>query len=235
METVIDEFIHYDLDDYIRAYKGRKIIIFGAGKYGKYIISKLSTSNICVYGICDNNMSSLCHIDDKYASIDLQAISEVNKYDWVISVSDHIAKLSIEDQLKNIGVSSDNIYIPVTCRNEPYFDKYMLEQPRFAKAVVRRQWIYNAPIRRQKILDFLNSNKLQKIAILEDEYYFQEIEDIIISGKLEIVGHSSELSHNLCAEADALIILPITNYDELEDDAMDFFYGPIISTWELIR
>lgn len=236
-EEIYNTFIHYNLDVYAENYRNRNknIIIFGAGNYGMYLYQKLIYKKIRIYGICDNKWQGAQKTFDKIRHVSIEDIANVNDFDWMISVVDYLEKLNIEKQLLEAGVQEDNIYMPISYPDEPYFDEEIVEQHRFREAVVRGQWNHTINSREEHIRDFFKTNYIQKVAILADKEYYQSISAILKRADIKILRSATSFSKELCEDADALLILQIQRYEELEDEALDCFQGPIISFWELIR
>ena len=94
----------------LKRLKGKVIIIFGAGNWGKSAYRALDSAHIVVKGFCDNNVSIWGQkIGDAIIYNPTEAIMQFPDVIYVIANKMHSQE--IEDQLSALGINRDYIFI----------------------------------------------------------------------------------------------------------------------------
>lgn len=224
--------IEYSISDFMKEKNDKKIIIFGAGRYGKQIYHELTANGLTVFAFCDNNKKNNNLFDLPIMKI--SEISSVVKYYFIISVAANEAKKLIKYQLVNAGVPFENIVIPIPLRKTKFYDERLVADDEFRFAAIGMQWRYQRNNNRH-IQKYFESNELYKIILYEYDEFTDWIDVDFKNSKVTIVQKINSVKDKLIDDYDAILVLDEKNFEFIEDTLMCQSKKPVISIWEVIK
>ena len=228
--------VEYNLDDFISYARGKKTVIFGAGKYGKYIYEIFRENRVEVCAICDNNREKLDSLKEKYPVSTLEDLKDsIEEYYFVIAiVRIEIVKV-IRNQLNHYGVKPDKIVIPFSDIKSDYYDGLVMFDSEYGVHALKEQWRC-ARQGNGRIADYFELNDLYVLIVFGiDELKGWLEQDLLNSGIIikKIINKIDEFTE--ADECDAVVVLDEVNYEVIEEKLMQRTKVPIISIWDVIR
>ena len=234
-----DEFgIEYSIEGFIRSLKNDdRIIIFGAGKYGLHIYDTLRTEGIRVDAISDNNKAVLDGLRNEYPVKYVEDITESDKTGYfVIGISRLNIVKAVEKQLKDMGIETDKIIIPIPTEKSGFFDNRIMIDEEYCMLAVREMWNDVRRMNNNHIVDYFETNDLFRIAVFETDMFKGWLDDDLKGSKVSIVEKPDSIeSYKADSEYDAIIILNELMYEVMEEKLMRITTVPIISIWDLLK
>ena len=225
--------MYYDLDAFIGEYDGQiPIVIFGTGRYGEFMVNKLSAAGIHIDCFTCN---STARFGSKFCNIDVKVPSSVLQRDAfiIISTIDVYTKMDILHQLLEAGVRRERIIIPI----EPlgvFYDKKVREVPEFAEAEKR---ITLSRIQKEKeyFCEYFVTNELTRIAIFGKDELSQIVEELLSDTDVEIRYIDADSGFD---NFDAILLTDRDNFIFLEEQLMDRMGEsqiPVINFWTVVK
>lgn len=225
--------MYYDLDVFIREYDGKiPVVIFGTGKYGEFIINKLTAAGIRV-DCCTCN--TIFRYGTKFCGLDVVAPSSVFGRDVfiLIAIVDVLHKMDVLHQLLDAGVKRERIITPI----EPIgvlHDRKLREAPEFAEAL-KRLTLTRIKNDRDYFCEYFVTNELMRVAVLGKDEYSQIAEDLLSDTSVEIryIDPDGGLDG-----FDAILLTDRDNFFSLEEQLMDRMGEvqiPVIDFWMVVR
>ncbi len=228
--------IEYDIDDFISYADGKKIVIFGAGKYGKHIYETLMNKDINVFGIYDNSKEILDSLKDTYPVISLENLKKhVDEYYFMIAVAKiEIVKI-IRSQLCQYGVGPDKLIIPLPDIKTGYFDSLIMFDSEYCVQAVKEHW-KRARYSGTQIADYFEMNDLYSLIVFETDELKGQLDQDLLNSRVVIKKKITTLEEFTDREEyDAVVVLDEKNYEMIEESLMQRTEKPIISIWDVVR
>ncbi len=228
--------IEYSLTDFLAHADKKKIIVFGAGKYGNHIYNTIIENKIEVFAICDNNKEKLKEIQNKYPVKTLDELKDnIDEYWFVIGITKIKIIKEIRDQLYKAGVTYDKMIVPLPDIKTGYFDSLIMYDSEFCNQAVKEQW-RNARKEPGQIADYFESNDLYELVIFGNKELDGWLEDDLLESKVKVnkVIYSVDQFDNR-DKCDAVVVLDEVEYEEIEEQLMLKTDVPIISIWDIVR
>ena len=228
--------IEYDLNDFMEYANGKKIVIFGAGKYGIHIYRVLIDNGIDIFAICDNDEKKLYSLKDAYPVMNLQKLRRrIEEYYFIIAISKIEIIKVVKDQLMYCGVNPDKIVIPLPDIRTGYFDGLIMFDSEYCVQALKEQWS-RARCRNMQIVDYFKTNDLFKLVVLEIEELRGWIDQDVLNSEIVIVKKIDSLEKFTEREdCDAVLVLDEANYEKIEEILMRRTEVPVISIWDVVR
>ncbi len=228
--------IEYNLNDFMSYAQGRKIVIFGAGKYGNHVYETLRENDIDIFAICDNNKDKLSSLKDRYpvcALEDLKCTQE--EYYFVIAIARIEIVKVIREQLEAYGVPLENLVIPFPESGSIYFDGLIMFDPQYCIQALKEQWMRARQDSRQ-IADYFETNGLYRLMVFEIDGLEGWLDQDLFYSKVVIkrkIKDLDEFAEN--EEFDGIVVLDEVNYEMIEEELMHKTEVPVISIWDVVR
>lgn len=219
--------IEYDLDC-IRD-SGLKVVIWGAGRYGRYIYRYLKRCAVHIQGIIDKRQE----IDIPGGRIMLQQLDNIGECLFVIAARWKEEKLEIKKQLLDYGVSPAQLVIPVPDIGSEFFDPSLTEHPDFLYPVIAARWRYF----RQEgshIVNYFEQNDLYRIGVYEIKEFEGWLEQDLEWSDVSVCQWIT----NDCAidgSLDAIVVMDMVCFDYIEEQIMLRTKCPVIGIMEILR
>jgi hypothetical protein len=228
--------IEYNLYDFISYALKKKVVIFGAGKYGNYIYEVLNGNGINIVAVCDNNKDKLYSLRDKYPVRTLEDLkSTLEEYYFIIAIAKIDIIKAIRNQLNDFGVKSNKLVIPLPDSNSNYFDGLIMFEPEYCIQAIKEHWVRVRQDSKQ-IVDYFETNELYELIVYEIDEFKGWLEQDLLNSRVVIKKRIKALEEFTDREeCDAVVVLDEVNYEVIEEELMSRTEAPIISIWDIVR
>ncbi len=228
--------IEYDIYDFMSYAYGKKIVIFGAGKYGNHIYETLMNKGISVSAVCDNNKERLDSLKDKYPVSSLENLKNaVEEYYFIIAIAKIETVKIIRSQLCQYGVRPDRLIIPLPDIKTGYFDSLIMFDSEYCVQAVKEHW-KRARHCGAQIADYFETNDLYRLIVFETDELKGRLDQDLLNSRVVIKKKIHALEEfTEKEECDAVVVLDEENYEVIEERLMQKTEKPIISIWDVVR
>lgn len=219
--------IEYNIDCVVGS--NQRIIIWGAGRYGKYIYRYLKKCSVNIYAVCDNRQD----IEAPIPIITLSQLNNIGQYLFVIAVARKKEKLEIKEQLFRYGVKPTQIVIPIPNIGSEFFDFSLIDHADFIYPVMAARW---NEVRRQgsHIENYFEQNDIYRIGIYEIKEFAGWLEEDLEWSKVSICQKITD-EYLIEEELDAIVVMDIERFDYIEEQIMSKVKYPVISIVEILK
>ena len=226
----------YNLDDFLECAGDKKLVVFGAGKYGNLIYNTIKEKNIDVFAVCDNNKEKLCEIRNQYPVMSIDELKDnIEEYYFIIAITKIKIIKEIKKQLYSIGVKYERMIIPLPDAKTGYFDSLIMFDSEFCVQAVKEQW-RNARKNIRQIADYFEMNDLFDLVLFGYKELDGWLESDLSDSKViikDVIYSLDEFDDN--KKIDAVVVLDEVNYEMIEEQLMKRTEVPIISIWDVVR
>ncbi len=221
------EGIEYDIDNIVDS--KQKIIIWGAGRYGRYIYRYLKRRGVNVYAVADKRKD----IEAPVRIADLQQLDNMEQYLFVIAVGWKEAKLEIKEQLLDYGVRPAQLVIPIPYTDSEFYDSSLINHPDFIYPAVAARWNY---VRRKgsHISDYFEKNDIYKIGIYEIKEFEGWLEGDLEWSKASVCQKITD-EYAIDGDLDAIVVTDAMRFDYIEEQIMNRTKCPVINILEILK
>lgn len=219
--------IEYDIDCIRNS--NQEIIIWGAGKYGRYIYRYLKRYSIDIYAVIDKRQN----IDAPVKIVSLEQLEDIEQYLFVVAARRVKEKLEIKKQLLDHGVKPTQIVVPIPNADSEFYDPLLTNNPDFMYPLLAAKW-NNARRKGSYIADYFEQNDIFRIGVYEIKqlkgWLEQDLEwsDIAIC---QIITDEYLIDDSL----DAIVVLDIAHFDYVEEQIMKKTKCPVINIIEILK
>lgn len=219
--------IEYDIDCIVNC--TQKIIIWGGGRYGRYLFRYLKRHGVNIYAVIDKRQD----IESPVKMVTLQQLKNIEQYLFVIAARWRGEKLEIKDQLLAYGVKPTQMVIPIPDIGSEFFDFSLIDHPDFMYPVVAVRWNY---VRRQgsHIANYFEQNDIYKIGVYEIKEFAGWLEQDLEWSDVSVCQIITEEYH-IDGSLDAIVVLDIAHFDHIEEQIMKKLKCPVINIMEIIK
>lgn len=219
--------IEYDIDCIVNS--KQKIIIWGAGRYGRYIYRYLKRYAVDIYAVIDKRQI----VDAPVKIISLGQLDDIEQYLFVVAARWIHEKLQIKKQLLDYGVKPTQIVIPIPYIDTEFYDPLLMEHPDFMYPSIATRWNY---VRREGsyIANYFEQNDIYRIGVYEIKEFEGWMErDLEWSGisVCQIITDEYLIDDSL----DAIVVLDIVHFDYIEEQILKRTKCTVISILEILK
>lgn len=228
--------IEYNINDFISYACGKKIVVFGAGRYGNYLYKVLADNGIDAYGVCDNNKEKLDLLKEKYPVITLEDLkNDLGDYYFIIAIAKLEILKTIRKQLSEYGVKPNKMVIPLAEIKSGWFDSRIIFDSEYCVPAVKEQW-QHARQCGTRIADYFESNAFYRLIVIENDQLKGWLDRDLADSSVTIIKRINSLEEFAQKEeCDAVVIIDEANYEIIEEELMQKTDIPIISIWDVVR
>ena len=219
--------IEYDIDNIIGC--KQKIIIWGAGRYGRYIYRYLKKRGVNIYAIADKRQDIKAPIPVAM----LRQLDNIERYIFVIAVGWKEAKLEIKEQLLSYGIKPTQLVIPIPCFDSEFYDQSLMNHPDFIYPAIAAKWNY---VRRRgsHISDYFEQNDICRIGVCEIKEFKGWLEEDLewsIASVCQKITSECSIDEDL----DAIVVMDAKRFDVIEEQIMNRTKCPVINIMEILK
>lgn len=224
INQIYDEKIRIGIESIRR---NERVVIYGAGEYGKHIFRELIPRSIQLISICDSNPGEK-NIYGYGVETFEESLAKHIGCTYVVSVVNIHDKETIISKLIKCGIESDRIVVPLELSGSFFFDKSILMNFFWNKNVIKRQLTFYG-----NISEFFIYNGWYLIALYDNIGIFNEIEKFVTGAVRirQVICDADQLNEDLC---DAILVVDEGRFDLIEEQLLMVTQKPIISLWEII-
>ena len=219
--------IEYNIDCIVNS--TNKIIIWGAGRYGRYLYRYLKRHAVNIYAVIDKRQN----IEAPVKMVTLQQLENIEQYLFVIAARWKGEKLEIKEQLLAYGVKPTQLVIPIPDIGSEFFDSSLIDHPDFMYPVVAARWNY---VRRQgsHVANYFEQNDIYRIGVYETKEFAGWLEQDLEWADVSVCQIITE-EYCIDESLDAIVVLDITRFDYIEEQIMNRVKCPVINIMEIIK
>ncbi len=219
--------IEYEIDCIVNS--NQKIIIWGAGRYGRYIYRYLKRNGVNIYAVCDNRQD----IDAPVPVVTLSKLNNMEQYLFVIAVARRKEKLEIKEQLFRYGIKPTQLVIPVPNTGSEFFDASLVAHRDFMYPAIAIRW---NEIRRQgnHISDYFEQNDIYRIGVYEIKEFEEWLEEDLEWSKVSICQKITD-EYSIDEGLDAIVVMDIERFDYIEEQIKNKVKYPVINIMEILK
>lgn len=219
--------IEYDINCIVNS--TQKIIIWGAGRYGKYIYRYLKRHAVDIYAVIDKRQD----IETPLKMITLQQLDNIGQYLFVIAARWKDEKLEIKEQLLTYGVKATQLVIPIPDIGSEFYDFSLSVCPDFTYPVIAVRWNH---VRQEgsHIANYFEQNDIYRIGVYEAKEFAGWLEEDLEWSEVSVCQKITDESL-IDKTLDAIVVTDVMRFSYIEEQIMNKTKCPVINIMEILK